>query len=125
MHRHVRLAGVVLAVIAWIATLVLPVYSTATEQAGPDGTMTSTEGTATLIEINGWGAAIPGLILVALAVGVWLAPVLVARWICLAVFLVLTALLMASIGLFFFPAAILLILGVSMDRGADGDGAPA
>lgn len=109
MHRRIRLAGVVLAVIAWIATLTLPLYATASS----DGS----QGTATLIEVNGWGAAIPGLLLVLFALGVWLAPLMVVRWIFLALFLALTALAMASIGMFFLPAAFALIIGVSMDRG--------
>lgn len=118
MHRHFRLAGVVLAAIAWIATLTLPMYSTATDTADPSSTgSTSTEGTATLIEVNGWWAVLPGLLLVLLAVGVWRAPQMMVRWICLALFLLLTALSMASIGLFFLPAALFLILGVAMDLG--------
>ncbi|MDO5504585.1 MAG: hypothetical protein Q4G67_15585 [Actinomycetia bacterium] len=118
MHRHFRLAGVVLAAIAWIATLTLPMYSTATDSADPNGAGgTTTEGMATLIEVNGWWAVLPGLLLVALAVAVWRAPQMMVRWICLALFLLLTALSMASIGLFFLPAALLLILGVAMDLG--------
>lgn len=118
MHRHFRLAGVVLAAIAWIATLTLPMYSMATDTADPSSTgSTSTEGTATLIEVNGWWAVLPGLLLVLLAVGVWRAPQMMVRWICLALFLLLTALSMASIGLFFLPAALFLILGVAMDLG--------
>lgn len=119
MPARLRLIGVVLAVVAWIATLTLPLYATSSETAGPDGSLTASEGTATLIEVNGWSAAIPGLILVALAVGVWRAPHLLVRWICLGVLLVLTALFLASIGLFFLPAALLLILGVSFDRGEE------
>lgn len=117
MSGRLRLVGVVLAVIAWVATLSLPLYSSSSETAQADGSITSTEATATLIEVNGWGAAIPGLILVALAVGVWRAPPVLVRWVCLALFLVLTALFLASIGLFFLPAALLLILGVSLDGG--------
>ena len=119
MHRHFRLIGVILAAIAWVLSLILPIYATATETAQPDGTMTASEGTATLIEVNGWGAAIPGLILVALAVGVWRARHMMVRWICLGLFLALTALSMLSIGFLFLPAALFLILGVSMDRGAE------
>lgn len=117
MSARLRLIGVVLAVIAWVATLTLPLYATSSETVGADGSLTSSEGTATLIEVNGWGAAIPGLILVALAVGVWRARLVLVRWVCLGVFLVLTALFLASIGLFFLPAALLLILGVSLDGG--------
>lgn len=119
MSARLRLIGVALAAIAWVASLTLPLYATSSETAGPDGSLTSSEGTATLIEVNGWGAALPGLILVALAVGVWRAPNLLVRWICLAIFLLLTALFFASIGLFFLPAALLLILGVSLDRGEE------
>ncbi|NLJ54350.1 MAG: hypothetical protein GX344_09485 [Intrasporangiaceae bacterium] len=121
MHRHFRLAGVVLAAIAWIATLILPMYSPAAQTATPDGSGTTTEVTATLIEVNGWWAVLPGLLLVLLAVGVWRAPQMMVRWICLALFLLLTALSMASIGLFFLPAALFLILGVAMDLGDTRD----
>ena len=50
MNRRLSLIGVVLAVVAWIATLTLPLYSTESS----DGS----SGTATLIEVNGWGAAL-------------------------------------------------------------------
>ena len=109
MNRRLSLIGVVLAVVAWIATLTLPLYSTESS----DGS----SGTATLIEVNGWGAAVPGLLLVIFALVVWLAPLMMVRWIGLALFLALAALGMASIGMFFLPAALLLSLGVSMDRG--------
>lgn len=121
MSSRLRLVGAALAVVAWGLTLFAPLYSTATDTAGADGSLTSTEGTATLIEVNGWGAAIPGLVLVALAVGVWRAPGVLVRWVCLGLFLAITALFLASIGLFFLPAALLLILGVSLD----GSGQPA
>ena len=117
MHRTFRLAGVVLAAIAWIASLVLPLYSTSTDRA--DGTRAT--GTATLVEVNGWWAVLPGLLLLALSVGVLRAPQMMVRWICLALFLLLTALSLASIGLFFLPAALFLILGVSMDLGQTRD----
>ena len=119
MSARVRLVAVALAVIAWIATLTLPLYSTSSETVGSDGTSETVEGTATLIEVNGWGAAVPGLVLVALAVGVWRARTILPRWICLGLFLALTALLFASIGVFFLPAALLLILGVSLERGEE------
>ncbi|MDO5503705.1 MAG: hypothetical protein Q4G67_11070 [Actinomycetia bacterium] len=113
MPARLRLIGVVLALFAWIGSLVAPVYSHSTST--PEGTESA--GTATLIEVNGWAAAIPGLIFLALAVGVWRGPNLVARWVCLGVFLFFIAFTMFSIGLFFLPAALLLILGISMDTG--------
>ena len=109
MHARIRMIGVILAAVAWIATLTLPLYASASS----DGS----QGTATLIEVNGWGGAVPGLLLVTFALGVWLAPHMMVRWLFLALFLALTALGLASIGMFFLPAALALIIGVSMDRG--------
>lgn len=117
MPTRLRFFGVISAVIAWIVTVTVPLYATSSDTVTSDGATTSTEGTATLIEVNGWGGAIPGLILVLLSVGVWRAPYVMARWICLGLFLAFTALTMFSIGMFFLPAALLLILGISLERG--------
>lgn len=119
MGSRFRLFGVLAAVVAYVVTLTLPLYETATETSTDGGLVTSESGRTTLIEVNGWGAAVPGLILVLLAVVVWQARYVLLRWIPLGLFLLLTALMMLSIGMFFLPAALLLILGISLDSGSE------
>ncbi|HHU10135.1 MAG TPA: hypothetical protein GXZ60_09000 [Intrasporangiaceae bacterium] len=112
MGSRIRLLGALSAAIAFVITLTVPLF------ASSDGTTTGAE-RVTLIAASGWGAAVPGLILTVLAAVVWLARYVMIRWIALAVFLILTALMLASLGLFFLPAALLLMLGVSLDRGTE------
>ena len=112
MGSRIRLLGALSAAIAFVITLTVPLFASADSATGQAGRVT-------LIEANGWGGVVPGLILTVLAAVVWLARYVLIRWIALAVFLILTALMLASLGLFFLPAALLLMLGVSLDRGTE------
>jgi hypothetical protein len=98
--------GALLSVAGVLVCLVAPLYS-----SSGDG---STDGSATLLEVNGPGALVPlGLFLV-LAVGAWLVPWRPGRVLLVAGHAGLTLLAMLTIGVFFLPATV--VLGVGLLR---------
>lgn len=115
--RRWLLAGFLLAVAATAYTAFAPLYDSASKSS--DGVATT--GTASLVEVNGWGGLIPGLLLTALAFGVWRARVGPVRWVMLGMFLILVLAGLLSLGLFYVPAAICLVVGSLLAKDPEPD----
>lgn len=105
--RRWLVAGFVLSVLATVYTAFAPLYSSSSSSS--DGA--SSVGTASLIEVNGWGGLIPGLLLVALAFGVWQAKVSPVRWVLLGMFVILVVVGLLTLGIYYVPAAVCLVIG--------------
>jgi hypothetical protein len=100
-----------------VAAFVAPVYGTSSGSAasGPDGTVSAatSEGTATLVEVNGYGVlVVVSVPLVAAVVVAWA----LARgrrrigWVVTSVLGVLNVLALLSVGIFFVPVTLALIV---------------
>lgn len=101
-HRKLLAAGAALDLLAVLACLVLPLYSS----DGTDGT-----GSATLLAVNGAGALVPLGLFLGLGLLAWAMPWRVARLVAVLLHGALTVLALLSIGLLFVPAAFALAVG--------------
>lgn len=105
--------GVLLAVCAVVVLLVVPAYTVQTLELGPEGPSGATV-SASFLEANGRGALVPLGLAVALAVGAWAARPAWARWALVGLFCVGCVLALPSVGLFFLPAALALVVGAAL-----------
>ena len=106
-HRRLSTLGAALDLVAVLACLVLPLYSS-------DGSAGS--GSATLLAVNGAGVLVPLGLFLGLGLLAWAAPWRPLRLVAAGAHGLLTVLAMLSIGPFFLPAAVVLALGAVRDR---------
>ena len=111
----------------FVAAATVPVYDSETATATSDGSATGevTSGTATAVEVNGWGVAIafgfPLLVALVVSVALWFRDhpaALPIAWTLTAVLGMLNLLAMLSIGIFVLPVTVALVVACSSARRA-------
>ena len=119
----VALAAVALAVAAGLGLAFYPVYQGESESASSSGVVTSSSDRATLIEENGpWVAFLLCVPIVLAALGLWVAlrGHRTLAWTFAGVLLGFCVLGGFSIGLFYLPAALALLLAAGLTEGKAG-----
>ncbi|MGG5259525.1 hypothetical protein [Phycicoccus avicenniae] len=106
-HRRLLAAGAALDLLAVLACLTLPLYSTS-DGSGADGS-------ATLLAVNGPGVLVPLALFLGLGLLAWCTPWWGVRVAAVGVHGVLTVLALLSIGVLFLPAALVLAVGGVLD----------
>ena len=119
----VALAAVALAVAAGLGLAFYPVYQGESETVSSSGVVTSSSDSATLIDENGpWVAFLLCVPVVLAALGLWVAlrGQRTLAWIFAGVLLGFCVLGGFSIGLFYLPAALSLLLAAGLTEGRAG-----
>jgi hypothetical protein len=117
----VALAAVALAVAAGLGLAFYPVYQGESETVSSSGVVTSSSDSATLIDENGpWAAFLLCVPVVLATLGLWVAlrRHKTLAWIFAGVLLIFCVLGGFSIGLFYLPAALVLLVAARLTEGS-------